>query len=239
MIIYKITNLINSKIYIGQTIRTLEDRILQHQYDDLYVDRAIKKYGWDNFKAEVIEECETIEKLNEREMYWIKELNSKAPNGYNLTDGGEGTPNLYNKKTHDEYSEIARRREASKTPAERSERVRKAWAGIPFEIRSEKAKQRAARRTPAERSETARRREAAKRPEERAAGARMANAMRTHEERSEIAKKRESNKTPEQRNALANWMASRTPEERSSIARKREENKRKKKEIQQLNLDFD
>ena len=210
----------------------------EHSTGELYVDRAIKKYGLENFKAEVIEECKTTDELLEREKYWIAKLNSKYPNGYNLTDGGDGIFNLIVTKNNETLSEVAKRREASKTPAERSERVRKGWANMPFEKRSKLAKERAAKRTAEQRSETARRREAAKAPEERAAGARMANAMRTHEERSEIAKKREANKTQEQRNALANWMASRTPEERSSIARKREENKRKRKGTQQLNLDF-
>ena len=53
------------------------------------IDTAIAKYGWENFSVEVIEEC-SAEKLNERENFWIVALNSKAPNGYNLTDGGDG-----------------------------------------------------------------------------------------------------------------------------------------------------
>lgn len=90
MIIYKITNLFNGKIYVGQTIKTLAERIAQHKCGDLYIDRAIKTYGIKFFKAEVIEKCANLEELNKREKFWIEELNSKYPNGYNLTDGGTG-----------------------------------------------------------------------------------------------------------------------------------------------------
>lgn len=62
MIIYKITNLINGKIYVGQTKRTLKARIYQHIHrSESAISLAIQKYGWENFKAEIIEECETQE----------------------------------------------------------------------------------------------------------------------------------------------------------------------------------
>ena len=95
-VIYKIANTINGKIYIGRTQQKLDRRITQHKYDSkkgsLGIGAAIRKYGWENFTVEVIEKC-LVEKLNEREIFWIAELNSKAPNGYNLTDGGEGLVN--------------------------------------------------------------------------------------------------------------------------------------------------
>ena len=55
-----------------------------------YIDRALKKYGIENFKISTIEKCTLIEKMNEREKFWIKYLNCKVPNGYNITDGGLG-----------------------------------------------------------------------------------------------------------------------------------------------------
>ena len=89
-VIYKITCLINRKIYVGQTIN-FKRRINQHKRDSSKfrngIDAAIAKYGWENFSVEVIEKC-PVEQLNEREIFWIRELNSKYPNGYNLTDGG-------------------------------------------------------------------------------------------------------------------------------------------------------
>ena len=88
--IYLITNLLNGKSYVGQTQRRLEERIYEHCHRKaLYIDAVICKYGWENFTIEVIELC-PVELLNEREIFWIQKLNSKVPNGYNLTDGGEG-----------------------------------------------------------------------------------------------------------------------------------------------------
>ena len=93
MIIYKIENKLDGKIYVGQTQRTLEERMKEHYRNSRasYIDRTIRKYGVENFHAEIIETCKTVEELNEREMFWIAKLNCKFPNGYNLTDGGEGS----------------------------------------------------------------------------------------------------------------------------------------------------
>ena len=92
-IIYKITNNINGKVYIGKTLETLETRWNQHQKDSkrfpnrpLY--RAINKYGIENFIIEIIEKPE-IDILSERESYWIKYYNSYR-SGYNATLGGDG-----------------------------------------------------------------------------------------------------------------------------------------------------
>ena len=89
-VIYLITNLINSKPYVGQTKQALEERFKQHARTDSLIGNAIRKYGAENFTIEVLEECDTPDRLNEREIFWIATLNSKTPNGYNLTDGGNG-----------------------------------------------------------------------------------------------------------------------------------------------------
>lgn len=95
--IYKITNLINNKLYIGQVYnKSIEDRFNRHcegacADSKSYLGRAINKYGKDNFKVELIEECYSVQELNEREKYWIKYYNStNGYIGYNLTPGGEG-----------------------------------------------------------------------------------------------------------------------------------------------------
>lgn len=92
MIIYKITNLINNKVYIGQTTRTLAKRWKSHCAKDNSnrpVGNAVLKYGLDNFKVEEIENCLTIEQLNDRESYWISYYNSTDKKlGYNLCSGG-------------------------------------------------------------------------------------------------------------------------------------------------------
>lgn len=101
-VIYLITNNLNGKQYVGKTTRSLNIRMNHHKCGgDLHIDRAIRKYGRENFTVEVLEECYTVEQLNEREIFWIAALNCKHPNGYNHTDGGEGTAGL--KHTYEQY----------------------------------------------------------------------------------------------------------------------------------------
>lgn len=92
-IIYKITNIINSKVYIGQTIRPLKIRWYEHcqsinnEKYQMIIKRAIHKYGKENFTIESIEECDQ-QLLNQREKYWISYYDSYE-NGYNSTLGGQ------------------------------------------------------------------------------------------------------------------------------------------------------
>ena len=92
MVVYMFKNKIDGKIYVGKTKRKLEIRVKEHIYGvkGSYIDSAIKKYGIKNFEVSILEECNSMEELNEREKFWIRELNSKVPNGYNLTEGGDG-----------------------------------------------------------------------------------------------------------------------------------------------------
>lgn len=84
--IYKITNLINGKVYIGQSV-DISRRWRQHrnnyQVDDVPLYRAFRKYGISNFSFTVIEEC-SKEELSDRELYWIQYYNSYKE-GYNAT----------------------------------------------------------------------------------------------------------------------------------------------------------
>lgn len=94
MIIYKITNTINNKVYIGQTTRTIEHRWSRHcdKVNNKYpMGRAIQKYGKDKFKIEVIYTATSIEDLNDKEAYYIKKLDTLSPNGYNLRTGGSNS----------------------------------------------------------------------------------------------------------------------------------------------------
>ena len=91
MVIYKIQNNINGKIYIGQTQNALSRRIASHIGDNKFpIARALNKYGLESFTISVIDEADTKEILNEKEKYWIRFFNCKIPYGYNLTDGGSG-----------------------------------------------------------------------------------------------------------------------------------------------------
>ena len=88
MFIYKITNKLNGKIYVGQTTRNPIERFKEHKHADSIIGKAIRKYGAENFEIDILDECETFDELNECEMFWIAELNCKVPDGYNVTDGG-------------------------------------------------------------------------------------------------------------------------------------------------------
>lgn len=97
--IYKITNKVNGKVYIGQS-RDIYERWEYHlyninyeRYQKILLYKAFKKYGVDAFSFEVVEECDEKE-LNDKEMYYIEKFNSYVGdplcNGYNMTIGGEG-----------------------------------------------------------------------------------------------------------------------------------------------------
>ena len=87
-VIYAIKNKINSKKYVGQTTLTVQERFSAHSKADSLLGKDIRSFGKENFSIEVLEECETAEQLNEREIFWIAELNCKYPNGYNTMNGG-------------------------------------------------------------------------------------------------------------------------------------------------------
>ena len=99
MIIYCATNLVNGKRYIGYTTKTLGERIKIHLYKSrcktnkhyFYLfPLAIRKYGIENFKWEILCECSSIEECCEMEKFYIRTINTITPNGYNLTEGGNG-----------------------------------------------------------------------------------------------------------------------------------------------------
>ena len=103
--IYKITNTLNDKVYIGQTIKTVQKRFTQHKnnsnkeyFSQIVLYKAFNKYGIENFVCEEIEEVPN-DKLDEREKYWIEYYDSYF-NGYNSTLGGR-TTQLYNWDTDD------------------------------------------------------------------------------------------------------------------------------------------
>ena len=113
-IIYKVICLINKKVYIGKTVQSLRKRKNQHKHDSLnkktncYFHKAIRKYGWNNFKWEIIDTANNEQELNILEQLHI-ETHCQKGRGYNLADGGGGTIGY---KHTDEA--IEKMREASK-----------------------------------------------------------------------------------------------------------------------------
>lgn len=112
MEIYKITNRINGKIYIGQTIRPAQQRFRRHINDAInnilntHFARAIRKYGPDAWNLDIIDKAETQEELNQKEQYWIRYYNSVIE-GYNETDAiNKCGGNTYQSKTEEEMEAI-------------------------------------------------------------------------------------------------------------------------------------
>ena len=94
--VYRVTNVLNGKVYVGVTTKSLNERWKHHVFssknNDLVFGAAIRKYGEDRFTMEVLEKCESRQHMLEREKFWIEELNSHVSQGrgYNMTMGGEG-----------------------------------------------------------------------------------------------------------------------------------------------------
>ncbi|MDP2692818.1 MAG: GIY-YIG nuclease family protein [bacterium] len=121
MVIYKTTNIVNGKIYVGKDVENNEYYIGSGKL----IKRAIKKYGKENFKKETLEECFDKKSLCEREIYWIKKLDSTNKSiGYNITKGGEGGKTVSSK--------------------EMSKRLKKLWKNPEF--RKKQTKSRAGRK---------------------------------------------------------------------------------------------
>lgn len=123
--IYKITNKVNNKIYVGKTSSTIEERFKEHCSDSkkercekrpLY--DAMNKYGINQFTIEVIEQVPNDKIASEREMYWIKKLNTyigfENCNGYNATLGGDSKRYYNYKEIANKYKELQNQKETAK-----------------------------------------------------------------------------------------------------------------------------
>lgn len=123
--IYKITNLINNKMYIGKTSYTIDKRFKEHISDSkrkrcekrpLY--DAMNKYGIENFIVEEVEKIENDDIASEREQYWINKLRTyvgfKDCKGYNATLGGDSKRYYNYKEIADKYLELKSKKEVMK-----------------------------------------------------------------------------------------------------------------------------
>ena len=123
MWIYKITNIQNQKVYIGQTIRPIDQRFKRHLNDalhnilDTHLARAIRKYGKDSFTIQVIDSATSQDELNQKEQYWIRYYDS-VNTGYNETDAiSKCGGNTYQSKTEEEMKVIREKLSQSKLGA--------------------------------------------------------------------------------------------------------------------------
>ena len=129
MYIYKTTNKINNKVYIGKSEKSFNP----NYYDSgILLEKAIKKYGKENFYIELIEKCDTIEILNEREKWWIKQFEN---NSYNIAEGGTGgwTTKNYTPEEKIKYSKLlASKRIGKKHSEETIQKLKTMHAGKNF-----------------------------------------------------------------------------------------------------------
>jgi group I intron endonuclease len=99
MIVYIAKNIVNGKKYIGYTTKSLEERIKGHLHKSrnkndkhyFYLFKiALRKYGIDSFEWDILSKCTSVEECCEKEKFYIKTFDTLTPNGYNLTEGGNG-----------------------------------------------------------------------------------------------------------------------------------------------------
>lgn len=116
MFIYKITNKINNKVYIGLTTNTIKERWKQHVYTskissrNLYI--AMREFGIENFYIEQIDKADNLEMLGKLEISYIKKYDSRNPTkGYNMTFGGETASYDSNPKAKLSLEEVIQIRE--------------------------------------------------------------------------------------------------------------------------------
>jgi group I intron endonuclease len=100
VLIYRFTNTVNGKVYIGQTVKSLAARKSLHDWavrnrKGQAIHAAIRKYGWDAFKVEILYRAKTIDELNAMETFFIILHQSHKPeNGYNRSLGGYKRKNV-------------------------------------------------------------------------------------------------------------------------------------------------
>ncbi len=96
--IYKITNMLNGKAYVGVTTKTIQERFDAHLNravkERSAIQKALKKYGKENFEIIEIDTAISEQELFEKEKFWIAHFNTFSKNGYNLTEGGGGIVNM-------------------------------------------------------------------------------------------------------------------------------------------------
>lgn len=134
MVIYKITNRLNGKVYIGKTEATVESRWEDHVSNvekgySFHLTNAIRKYGVDAFDFTILDVAQSREELNTKEIYFIALYQSnQRERGYNMTPGGDGRVGPHTGEAK-EKMRSAWTLERRKAQARRMQGVRKLWLG--------------------------------------------------------------------------------------------------------------
>jgi group I intron endonuclease len=119
--VYLVTNLVNKKRYVGITSRSVKERFTHHCTQGYYLTSSIKKHGRDCFSLELITTTSSKQTAAKYEILLIKKFNTKFPNGYNFSDGGQApthTPEVRRK--------ISESKRGVRCSPEHTERIRKA-----------------------------------------------------------------------------------------------------------------
>jgi group I intron endonuclease len=154
MIIYCIRNKINRKCYIGKSsFYNSNEEFQKSNYwgSGTYIQRAIQKYGLENFEKWVLIHCKN-EQANFYEILWVRKLKTKSPNGYNLTDGGDGCVNstievrkklsdsnkghIVSEKTREKISNSKRGQKYGPVSEITKNKIREKLIGVPKSIES-------------------------------------------------------------------------------------------------------
>lgn len=134
--IYKTTNLLNGKFYIGKHRGSEFDE--KYFGSGVLIQKALRKEGKKNFLCEVLEWCETSDQLNERERYWVEELNARDLRiGYNLCAGGMGGSRFFNE---DSLRRMSEARKGIPLSDEAKQKIRDTYAGMSEEDRATRSK---------------------------------------------------------------------------------------------------
>lgn len=130
--VYKITNKLTNKVYIGITNQGSGARYRHHWYESRIgepspIHRSMAKYSEENFTLEIIDFADTYDELKEKEKYWIKQYNSTDRSvGYNLTEGGDGTfGRFHSEETKEKIRQKALGRKASEDTKKKMSESRK------------------------------------------------------------------------------------------------------------------
>jgi group I intron endonuclease len=149
MIVYRAINIKNGKQYIGYTTRCLDERKKEHLYKSrsnssnhyyYLFKQAIRKYGIDSFKWEILETCTSVEECCIKEIYYIDKYKTISPNGYNLTIGGNG--GIQSKETKLKISESVKKywqiNKEKNSLVSASKETRKEWAKKSWQTKKKK-----------------------------------------------------------------------------------------------------